>query len=358
MKAVLIARDGALEPVLANALRAAGAPDAQIELRRDGAGGLADVAELLITVIVHEPPHVDAVALTAALRSYGQGPGQGPGLEPASEAPILVIVDATGGAERAAALAAGAADTVGAPCYEIDVQARVRNLVRARLAEIALERHKRWASVQLGRVRAELEASQEEIILRLSRAGEYRDQETGEHIVRMARYCELIGLELGFPTDTCRFLYLAAQMHDVGKIGVPDAVLQKSGPLTREERAVIERHTLIGRQILSGSASPLIQAAEIIAATHHERWDGAGYPEGLRGDEIPIAGRIAAVADVFDALTSARAYKRAWSLDEAREALLRERGRHFDPDCVDAFLRRWREVVAVAQANGGAAAAE
>jgi putative two-component system response regulator len=344
--------------VLANALRAAGAPDAEVEHRRDGGAGRADAAERLITVIVHEPPLLDAVALTAALRSYGQGAGQGRGFEPASEAPILVVVDAAGGAERAAALAAGAADTVGAPCYEIDVLARVRNLVRARLAEIALERHKRWASVQLGRVRAELEASQEEIILRLSRAGEYRDQETGEHIVRMARYCELIGLELGFPADTCRFLYLAAQMHDVGKIGVPDAVLQKSGPLDPEERAVIERHTLIGRQILSGSASPLIQAAEIVAATHHERWDGTGYPEGLKGDEIPIAGRIAAVADVFDALTSARAYKPAWSLADAREALIRERGRHFDPDCVDAFLRRWREVVAVARANDGAAAAE
>jgi putative two-component system response regulator len=166
----------------------------------------------------------------------------------------------------------------------------------------------------------------------------------------MARYCKLIAQELGFPEETCRFIYNAAQMHDIGKIGIPDAILQKPGRLTADERVVMEEHTVIGEAILQGSASPLIQAAEMIAATHHERWDGTGYPRGLKGEEIPIAGRIAAVADVFDALTSERPYKPGWPLAKARDEILSNRGGHFDPACVDAFLRHWDKVETIAPA--------
>jgi putative two-component system response regulator len=136
-------------------------------------------------------------------------------------------------------------------------------------------------------------------------------------------------------------------MHDIGKIGISPAILKKPAKLSPEERAEMEQHTLFGEKILEGSSSPLIQLAAIIAASHHEKWDGGGYPRGLKGSDIPIAGRIAAVADVFDALTSKRSYKNAWPLEDSRQYLLEQRGRHFDPACVDALLRRWNDVTAI-----------
>ncbi|KAA2238098.1 HD domain-containing protein [Salinarimonas soli] len=257
--------------------------------------------------------------------------------------PLLYIAAPEAARARVAALENGASDVAVWPCATVEIETRLHRFLALEACALALRRERAWTERQTERMNDQIEQVQEEIILRLTRAGGYRDRETGDHILRMARLCELIALELGFSAETSRFLYLAAQMHDVGKIGVPDAVLQKPGPLTAEERAVMESHTEIGREILRGSAFPLIQAAEFIAATHHERWDGTGYPNGLRGKDIPVAGRIAAVADVFDALTSNRAYKRSWSIEDARDALLRERGGHFDPDCVDALLRRFTE---------------
>ncbi len=248
---------------------------------------------------------------------------------------------------REAALAGGADDVAAWPGPPLYTDLRVRRFLEGALA--TTRGGGRLADAQIERMRAELEAVQEEIIVRLTRAGAYRDRETADHILRMARYCEIIAGELGLSPEASRFLYLAAQMHDIGKMGVPDAILRKPGPLDADERAVMDGHTAIGAEILEGSAFPLIQAAETIAATHHERWDGTGYPRGLAGEAIPLAGRIAAVADVFDALTSQRAYKASWSLDEARDALLAERGRHFDPACVDALMRRFDEVRRIAE---------
>jgi putative two-component system response regulator len=259
---------------------------------------------------------------------------------------------------KRAVLEAGAADVLVRPFTNIEFERRVGGVLRQRACKRALEEKERWIEAQVAKVRRELEARQEEIILRLCRAGGYRDHETGEHIIRMARYCQLIAEELGFPAETCRFIYSAAQMHDIGKIGIPDAILQKPGKLAPEERVIMQEHTLIGESILQGSASPLIQAAEIIAATHHERWDGAGYPRGLKGEAIPIAGRIAAVADVFDALTSERHYKPGWPVSAARDELIRLRGTQFDPACVDAFLRRWDDVLAIARSASNGALAQ
>jgi len=188
---------------------------------------------------------------------------------------------------------------------------------------------------------------EEEIILRLSRAAEFRDSDTGAHIIRMAQYCRILAEGLGMDHNQCRLIYLAAPMHDVGKIGVRDAVLLKAGRLTAEERVEIEKHTLYAEEILSGSSSPLIELGREIAVTHHERWDGAGYPRGLRGHEIPVCGRIAAVADVFDALTSERPYKSAWSTERAREFIAEGSGKQFDPQCVAAFENRWEAVLSV-----------
>jgi response regulator RpfG family c-di-GMP phosphodiesterase len=185
---------------------------------------------------------------------------------------------------------------------------------------------------------ADLELTNLEAVGRLARAAELRDGGTGEHIERMSRLCELVSLELGQSEATARLLRQAAVLHDVGKIGLPDRILNKPGKLTAEEVEVMRRHTTEGAALLDGSRSPLMALAEVVASTHHERWDGTGYPLGLEADEIPLAGRIAAVCDVFDALITERPYKRAWTLEEARDEIAAQRGRHFDPAVVDAFF--------------------
>jgi cyclic di-GMP phosphodiesterase len=185
---------------------------------------------------------------------------------------------------------------------------------------------------------AELRASREETIQRLCIAVEARDPDTATHIADMSGLCRLIARRLGLPPDRCELIRTASAMHDVGKIGIPDQILLKPGPLTASERAVMERHAEIGYRILVGSGAELLQVAATIAWTHHERCDGGGYPRGLAGDEIPLEGRIAAVADVFDALTRDRVYRPRLPPPEALAMLAEGRGSQFDPDVLDAFL--------------------
>jgi putative two-component system response regulator len=192
-----------------------------------------------------------------------------------------------------------------------------------------------------------LDHSYQESVWRLACAAEYRDPETASHLERMSRYSELLGRALGMDESWCDLLRLASPMHDVGKLGIPDEILLKTGRFTDEDRAIMNRHAEIGHRILSGSDSPLLQMAATIAHTHHEWWDGGGYPRALRGSDIPIEGRIVAVADVFDALTSKRRYKEAISLDEAELLMRAESGGHFDPELIDAFFGRRAEIEAI-----------
>jgi len=173
----------------------------------------------------------------------------------------------------------------------------------------------------------------------------------GSHGARVAACVALIAEELGFVPERCRQLSLASTLHDIGKAGVPEAIRMKRGPLTPDERGEMQRHAEHGRALLDGSSSAVAKLAAEIAASHHERWDGAGYPNGLRGEDIPLSGRIVAVADVFDALTSRRPYKEPWPLDEAKAHLLESAGSHFDPTCVEAFLARWPEILRLAAAE-------
>jgi len=204
---------------------------------------------------------------------------------------------------------------------------------RNRVAEYndLLEQRVRERTVQL-------RDTQLEIVRRLGQAAESRDGDTGEHIERISRLCQKLARAAGLPEDEAELIGHASAMHDVGKIGIPDRVLLKPGALDPEEWALMQSHTTIGAEILAGSSSPLLQMAESIALTHHERWDGTGYPAGLRGEGIPLAARICAVCDVFDALLSDRRYKARWSLEEAVAELRVERGRHFDPQLVDVFV--------------------
>jgi putative two-component system response regulator len=193
-------------------------------------------------------------------------------------------------------------------------------------------------------------ASQAETIFRLARLVEFRDEETGHHLHRMSSYCEILARQAGFSGERCELVRLASQLHDVGKIAVPDSILLKRGKLTPEEFETIKGHAETGFQMLSGAASEVVQLGALIARTHHERWNGDGYPRGLAGEDIPVEGRIAAVADVFDALTSDRVYRPAFPLKSAIEMMREERGKHFDPELLDAFILALGEVEAIRQA--------
>ena len=224
------------------------------------------------------------------------------------------------------ALALGTVSTIGAG-YAAERRQRFRVTRRnVELEEAVRERT------------AELRDTQLEVIHRLAQATESRDQETGMHLERISRMCERLGLALGMTATEAETLRNASLLHDVGKIGVPDAILLQPGSLSPEDRELMRRHTTVGSELLSGSSSDVMRMAEEIARTHHERWDGGGYPAGLAGEQIPLVGRICAVCDVFDALLSDRPYKEPWPVPEALDQLRAERGKHFDPAVVDAFL--------------------
>jgi len=202
----------------------------------------------------------------------------------------------------------------------------------------ALEQELESHSGELTRAFSELEIAQAETVRRLSMAVEFRDEDTGAHIERIGRFSTLLAEHVGMDQDFCATLTHAAPLHDVGKVAIPDAILLKPGELTAEERAIVETHAEEGHRLLRGSSSSILDLAATIALSHHEKWDGTGYPRGVKGEAIPIEGRIVAVADVFDALTSDRVYRRAFTVEEAVEMMFEQRGRHFDPVLLDAFM--------------------
>jgi HD-GYP domain-containing protein (c-di-GMP phosphodiesterase class II)/methylmalonyl-CoA mutase cobalamin-binding subunit len=202
----------------------------------------------------------------------------------------------------------------------------------------ALEDEIEHRTSELKRALSELEIAQAETVQRLSMAVEFRDEDTGAHIERIGRFSVLLAEHIGMDSDFCARLKHAAPLHDVGKVAIPDAILLKPGPLTPEERAIVETHAEEGHRLVRGSSSSILDMAATIALSHQEKWDGTGYPRGLKGEAIPIEGRIVAVADVFDALTSDRVYRKAFSIEEAVQMMREQRGRHFDPVLLDAFM--------------------
>ena len=253
--------------------------------------------------------------------------------------PLMMITAAEDRRLRCEALESGASDVLGKPLDATEVLARTRNMLAIRRGQRLLAERSELLETEVRRATAEIAAREQETILRLSRAAEFRDWETGTHIVRVAWYARIISRELGLPEAEQEIMYRAAPMHDVGKIGVPDYILLKPGALDEAEFEIMKQHTVIGHRILGGSSSELLQVAADVALTHHERWDGSGYPERRRENQIPIGGRIVAVADSYDALTSRRPYKRGWPAELAWEFLAKNAGVRFDPDCVAAFQR-------------------
>jgi putative two-component system response regulator len=272
---------------------------------------------------------------------------------------MVTAMDDRSLAERAIQM--GAYGYVIKPFEANEILIAVSNALRRRSLEIDNRHHREkleqmvgerttdlWDAVrQLEQTELLVRQSREETVHRLSMAAEFRDLETHHHVQRMSRYCELIARLLGKDSGYCELIRIASAMHDVGKIGVPDAILLKPGPLTPDEIDKMKDHTLMGQRILDGSKSDMLQLATIISVTHHEWWDGTGYPHELAGEDIPLEGRIAAIADVFDAITSNRVYRRAFQLGQAVEIMQAERGTHFDPDLLDLFFGAMNEVVLI-----------
>lgn len=252
--------------------------------------------------------------------------------------PILMLTADISSEAKVRALSTGANDFLTKPFDRTEVELRIRNLLQIRHLHMTLQNQNAILEQKVAKRTEQLNAAKIELLERLAKAAEFRDDVTGRHTQRVGRSCALIASALSMPPEQVEFIRRAAPLHDVGKIGIPDAILLKTGPLTTGERELMKRHTSIGARLLSDSNSEILQLAEEIAATHHERWDGTGYGGQLAGEDIPICGRILAVADVFDALTHERPYKGAWSSDQAVEEIHAQRGRQFDPRVVDAFL--------------------
>lgn len=264
--------------------------------------------------------------------------------------PMVMITADASRQTRLDGIRAGATDFLNKPVDPVELKARVGNLLALRRQQRSLADRAEWLSHEVAEATRHLTEREEEVIWRLSRALAYRDDDTGEHTSRVAKVARLIAEELGLSKDDCRTLYLAAPLHDIGKVAIPDAVLNKPDRLDADDVAIMRRHAAIGADILADGSSDLIQVAARIASSHHERWDGKGYPNGTGGSDIPLEGRVVAVADVFDALCSARPYKRAWPLVQARQEIQNNAGSQFDPVCVAAFERRWPEIAQIYQA--------
>lgn len=263
--------------------------------------------------------------------------------------PVIVLTAQHSADHVVKALQLGARDYVTKPFMNQELIMRVKNLLSAHLAHRMLHDQATTLEAMVHDRTQALQNSRLEVVRRLGRAAEYRDNETGLHTIRMSRYSALLAGSLGWSDADTDLMLHASPMHDVGKIGIPDNILLKPGRLDERERKIMERHTEIGAEILSDGDCDILQLAHTIALSHHEKWDGSGYPFGLTGEGIPQAGRIVAVADVFDALTSRRPYKPAWSIDEATSYLQEQSGQHFDPDVVKHFMRLLPEVLDIRQ---------
>ncbi|MCP3671158.1 MAG: response regulator [Gammaproteobacteria bacterium] len=290
-----------------------------------------------LVITDYKMPNMDGVEFTHWLRQ----------IPSSSDVPVVVITCMNEKMVRYRALEAGATDFLSKPFDHYECKARCRNLLKLRRQQAIIKDRAQWLEQEINQKTADIEQREKETLLRLARAGEYRDEETGIHVTRMSQYATLIAEELGFSESKCNTIRHAAPMHDIGKIGIPDRILLKPGKLDPEEIQTVQTHTTIGYEILRDSPSDYLQTGAIIALSHHERYDGNGYPNRMSGTSIPIEARVVTVADVFDALLSKRPYKRAWSIDQTIDYITEQRGRQMDPDCVDAFFIRLPDIITI-----------
>jgi putative two-component system response regulator len=324
------------------------------EIARDGREALARLSPAIDLVLLDVMmPGMDGLEVARRIRTdpeYG-------------DLPIVMVTALADKADRLRAVEAGANDFIAKPVDRTELRVRTTSLLKMKAAQDAVKRHRaeletlvqtrttalRLALTEVVDAHQETHQAHLDTIHRLGMAAECRDGQTAAHLERVGRYCALLARRLGLPEREVEILRHASLLHDVGKIGTPDAILRKPGPLTAAERELMQQHTLIGASLLRDSASEFLRAGESIVLSHHEKWDGSGYPNGLKGEEIPLYGRICAAADVFDALTSRRSYKEPFSNEEAYEILRSGRESHFDPRIVDLFFAHLDEIVAIQQ---------
>ena len=287
-----------------------------------------------VIVTDYDMPEINGVELIRTIR----------GRPETADVPILMITAIDSPTVRLAALDAGANDFITKPFEGSEVRSRVRNMLALRAGQKALRHRADSLAAEVAQAIRSIAAREHETVIRLARAAEYRDSDTGGHLRRIAEYAAVLGRGLMLPPAFQEALYLAAPMHDIGKIAIPDYIMRKPALLEPHEYEIMQTHTLVGHQILEGSSSELLQLAAEVALAHHERWDGSGYPNNIKGEDIPIAGRIVAVADVFDALVSRRPYKASWELDSASDYIEKNGGAQFDPACVDVFRMSREEI--------------
>ncbi len=290
-----------------------------------------------LIIVDYMMPELDGLEFIRLLREI---PGR-------QSVPVLMITANDQKQIRYRALDIGANDFLTKPVDKIEFLARAKNMLTLNEARKKLADQATWLASEVRKATKEIVNRERETVIRLCKAAEFRDPETGAHILRMAHFSQLIARELGLSEDDQELLLEAAPMHDIGKVGIADKILLKPGRLDEAEFTIMKQHAQFGYELLKGSASRALQAGAEIARGHHEKFDGSGYPGGIRGEEIPIFSRIVAVADVFDALTSERPYKKAWPVEEAKAFLENGSGSHFDPACVAAFFRAWPEVLQI-----------
>lgn len=261
------------------------------------------------------------------------------------DTPIIMVTAVDDKSILYDALEAGATDFLTKPVDHYECKVRCRNLLTMRRQQLIIKNRAKWLEGEVNKAVKQIQKREKETLYRLARAGEFKDQDTGLHLTRIGYISKIIALELGMDDEEADIIELAAPMHDIGKIGIPDSILMKCGPLEQNEFNTMKEHTSIGYEILKNSPSPYLQTGAIIALNHHEKFNGEGYPNGFKGDDIPVEARIVAIADVFDALTNKRSYKKAWPIKTALEYLSDNKGKHFDTLCVDAFISNIDSVI-------------
>jgi len=281
-----------------------------------------------LVITDYKMPNMDGVEFIQWLRQ----------IPSCKDVPVVVITCVEDKSIRYRALEAGATDFLYKPIDHYECRARCRNLLQLKKQQGIIKDRAHWLEKEVFKKTSEIQLREKETLLRLARAGEYRDEETGNHVIRMAEYSYLVSCELGLEKHECEVIRHAAPMHDIGKIGISDEVLLKEGMLNDAEWRIMQNHCQVGHDILKDSPSYYLKSGATIALGHHERFDGKGYPEGVSGTAIPIEARVVTVADVFDALQSDRPYRKGWSLDRTLEYMRGQRGEQFDPDCIDAFF--------------------
>lgn len=272
--------------------------------------------------------------------------------------PIIMVTTLDAKEDRLKAVEAGANDFITKPVDALELEVKVRSMLRIRAQQREIESFEAELSALVNERTAalrhtlrKLDKAYADTVHHLCAAAEYKDDDTGEHIKRMSHYCALLAGKMGLDAEQVKLILRSSPMHDIGKIGIPDSILFKPGPLDPSEWRIMQTHTTIGAEILGTTDSDYLNMGSIIALSHHEKWDGSGYPSGLSGEDIPLPGRICAVADVFDALMSKRPYKEAFPLDRTLDIMVDGRGRHFDPEVLDLFLESIDEVMAIREGS-------